>query len=195
MSFSILWSSKFKGYISFKLRCSFFQLGFQIERKSIMLIQLVSIEMYMYVCIHHTCKCISEGYLHPNSNYLCSSGSYRYISQCHFFVSLWVFFSAFKRLACSLAVCWWKRTARIYGFASTSLWGWWTGSARLELNSIYVGSRCLTNGHIRHGINAGQLLVSVFYKNIWMNELRAQNIACFYIQWTEITRKSTMMEH
>lgn len=68
--------------------------------------------------------------------------------------------------ACSSAVCRGKRTAGIYGLASTSLWGRWTGSARLELNSIYPESRCLTNGHIRHAINAGQLLVSVFYKNV-----------------------------
>lgn len=27
-----------------------------------------------------------------------------------------------------------------------------------------------------------------------MNELREQNIDCFDIQWTEITRKSTMMK-
>lgn len=111
------------------------------------------------------------------------------------FVSSWVFVSVFKCLACSLVVCWWKHTARVYGFVNTSLWGWWTGSARLELNSIYLESRCLTNGHIRHRVNAGQLLVSVFYKNIWMNELREQNISCFYIQWAEITRKSTMMKH
>lgn len=28
-----------------------------------------------------------------------------------------------------------------------------------------------------------------------MNELREQTIDCFYIQWAEITRKSTMMKH
>lgn len=131
-----------------------------------MLIQIACIEKHGYVCTHHVHKSISEGYLCPNSNYLCSSGSYCYVSQCHFCVSSWVFFSALKHLACSSAVCWWKRTARIYGFVTTALWAWWTGSACLELNSIYLESRCSTNGHIRHGINAGQLLVSVFYKNI-----------------------------
>lgn len=112
-----------------------------------------------------------------------------------FFVSSWFFFSVFKHLACSSAVCWWKRTARIYGFENMPLWGWWPGSACLDLNSIYLESRCLTNGHISHGINAGQLLVPVFYKNIWTNELREQHIACFHIQWTEITRKSTVVKH
>lgn len=134
---------------------------------------------------------ISKWYLCWSNNYLSSWGLYCCISQCHSSVLSWVFSSVMKCLA-SLVPC---VGEKIYGFVSRSLWGWWTGSAHMKLKSIYLESRCLTNGHVRHGINAVQLPVSVFYKNIWMNELGEENIVCFYIQQAKTTRRSTMMKH
>lgn len=102
----------------------------------------------------------------------------------HFSLSLFalivVFFSVFKRsLACSLAVCWWKWMARIYGFVGMSLWAWWNGSAHGKLKSIYQESRCLTNGHIRHSINAAQLPVSVLQKHL--NEWAGRGKHCLFL--------------
>lgn len=91
-----------------------------------------------------------------------------------------VFLAVFKRpLACSLAVCWWKCTAGIYGFVGMSLWAWWNGSVHGKLKSIYLESRCLTNGHIRHSINAARLPVSVLQKHL--NEWAGRAKHCLFL--------------
>lgn len=125
---------------------------------------------------------VSEGYVHPRSYNLCSSGSYHCASRCHFSVSPWVFFSVFQCIACSLAVFWWKRTASVPGSVNTSLWGWWTGSARLGLR---VGVWLMGTSDIEY-VQASSLCQCFTKTSEWMS--REQNIDCFYIQWREITR-------